>query len=161
MPSTYEDGYDDACSALTEENEAELTTLRAQLETAKEAKFQATAKAEMVIAILSRSDDEKASLRAQVEQLTRERDEARGHRDFWKKQLNIEAEISRRRTRERDKACRIADGYNKKRLAEREKVRRLVECVRKIEGTAIWQNQSVRNALATVSDITAPTDEVQ
>jgi hypothetical protein len=127
----YGDGYDAACEHLAEEHESALATLRAQVET-----------------------------------LTRERDEARGGRDFWKKQMNIEAEISRRRTRERDRACRIAARYNKERLAKREKVRRLVECVRKIHA---WNEDCIgnpvrlglHNILATVSDITAPTDEVQ
>ncbi len=92
--------------------------------------------------ISKRERAELTTLRAQVETLTRERDELERHRKqgcIWL-------------------------------TAEREKVRRLVECVRKIANRvyaaseiADWSATVAYtfDTLLTVSDITAPTDEVK
>jgi hypothetical protein len=95
-----------------------------------------------------RASDEIHTLRAQVETLTRERDEARVERDNW---------------------IETARNYATNSEYHQGKVRRLVECVRrvkrinthKVAGIECSTNHFIAAALATVSDITAPTDEVQ
>ena len=99
---------------------------------------QASEAARRVIAIMQ---DEIADLRAQVETLTQERDFLSDWRGGTAANL-----------REIETAL----------VVERKKVRRLVECVREI---AQWNNDvrygSLKRVLATVSDITAPTDEMK
>jgi hypothetical protein len=114
---------------------------------------------------------ELTTLRAQVETLTRERDEAR---DQVANEIDRAPEPLRRlgeylsNLLDEDRwpqAERMLLGALTTCNASEEKVRRLVECLREISRdrfrSDIPGHERLTNRLATVSDITAPTDEVQ
>ncbi len=143
---------------------------------------------------LLRSHYEVTALRAQVETLTKERDDLaawkreaadlivtlthnkavmEGQRNAWQTEAVQWKKQWETVTRERDEARKLAAKYQgaadyaaDKWGVDREKVRRLVECVRKIKD---WNEDGDRDnwywglsdLVDTVSDITAPTDGVK
>ncbi len=109
--------------------------------------------------------DEITTLRAQVETLTRERDEQAEGRAAENRAHTAAAQnvAYYKKASEQWQDGHNAQKYHRE-IAE-EKVRRLVECVRKIESARHLDHpdnwKEINRLLATVSDITAPTDGVK